>query len=90
MTDIYIYIYVYVYIYIYVYMYIYIYVCMYIYIYIYIAEFLRHEHIAKLLAYLLGSLLVNPFGLVSINRLVSRQVTHVTSRVTRLVTWPLA
>ena len=34
--------------------------------------------------------LVKPFGLVSINRLVTRQVTHVTSRVTRLVTRPLA
>jgi len=30
--------------------------------------------------------LVNPFGLVSNNRLVTRSVTHVTSRVTRLVT----
>ena len=29
---------------------------------------------------------VNPFGLVRMNRLVSRQVTHVTSRVIRLVT----
>jgi len=30
--------------------------------------------------------LVNPSGLVSISKLVTRQVTHVTSRVARLVT----
>jgi len=29
---------------------------------------------------------VNPFGLVSSNRLVTRQVTHITKCVTRLVT----
>jgi len=36
------------------------------------------------------SLVVNPFGLVSITRLVTRQVTRVTRRVTRLVTRSLA
>ena len=34
--------------------------------------------------------LVNPFGLIGINRLVTRQLTHATSRVTRLVTRSLA
>jgi len=34
--------------------------------------------------------LLYPFGLVIVHRLVTRQVTHVTSRVTRLVTRSLA
>ena len=34
--------------------------------------------------------LVNPFGLVSMNPLVTRQVTHGTGRVTKLVTRSLA
>jgi len=49
-------------------------------------EYRREDHYLHCGTTSLVTWLVHPFRLVNIPRLVTRQVTHVTSRVTRLVT----